>query len=140
MGNRSPWKYCVVGNIVRERIDENGILRHGTPAFKGGTRIYLEGKNYNLARNNITVLGLNRHKRYSYEYLPRDQIDNVRFSRTYKPTIINMMYKYEGFDGWWGDSDEDGIDARKFAANWLKNLDIFEEWDYLSDCGRKGSI
>ncbi len=29
MAEQKAWKYCVVGNIVRERIDENGTLRHG---------------------------------------------------------------------------------------------------------------
>ena len=46
MSEKKPWKYCVVGNIVRERIDENGVFRRGTVAFKGGARVYIEGKNY----------------------------------------------------------------------------------------------
>ena len=120
MAEQKAWKYCVVGNIVRDRIDENGALRHGTAAFKGGTRVYIEGKNYDygLARNEITVLGLNRHKRYVHECVPKDQIENVRFTKTFKPKIMDMMYEYEGHDGWWGDSDEDGLDAKQFALNW----------------------
>ena len=120
MEEQKAWKYCVVENIVKERIDENGVLRHGTAAFKGGTRVYIEGKNYDygLVRNEITVIGLNRHRRYSYEGVPKDQIENVRFTRTYKPSIMDMMYEYEGHDGWWGDSDEDGLDAKQFALNW----------------------
>ena len=120
MAEQKAWKYCVVGNVVRERIDENGVLRHGTAAFKGGTRVYIEGKNYDygLVRNEITVIGLNRHRRYSYEGVPKDQIENVRFTRTYKPSIMDMMYEYEGHDGWWGDSDEDGLDAKQFALYW----------------------
>lgn len=31
---------------------------------------------------------------------------------------MDMMYEYEGHDGWWGDSDEDGLDAKQFALNW----------------------
>jgi len=27
------WRYAVAGNIKKTRIDENGILRYGTPAF-----------------------------------------------------------------------------------------------------------
>ena len=120
MANQKAFKYCVVGNIVRERIDENGVLRYGTAAFKGGTRVYIEGKNYDYdyVRNGITVLGLNRHRRYSYEFVSKDHIENVRFTRTFKPTIMDMMYEYEGHDGWWGDSDEDGFDAKQFANNW----------------------
>ena len=68
MSEKKPWKYCVVGNIVRERIDENGIFRRGTVAFKGGARVYIEGKNYDYdyVRDGITVLGLNRYRHYVY--------------------------------------------------------------------------
>ena len=120
MSEKKPWKYCVVGNIVRERIDENGVFRRGTVAFKGGARVYIEGKNYDYdyVRDGITVLGLNRYRRYVYEFVPKDLIENVRFARTYKPIIMDMMYEYEGHDGWWGDSDEDGLDAKQFAINW----------------------
>ena len=112
MDESKKWKYCVVGNIVNDRMDENGVFRHGTAAFKGGTRVYLEGKNYDCERDTITVIGMNRHRRYTHEYVPKNLIENVRFTKTYKPTIMNMMYEYEGRDGWWGNSDEDGLDAR----------------------------
>lgn len=120
MNDSKPWKYCVVGNIVKERIDENGVLRHGTAAFRGGTRVYLEGKNYDCSREDITVLGVNRHRHLAYEYIPRDQIENIRFTRIYRPNIMEMMYEYEGRDGWWNNTDEDGLDAKQFAANWPK--------------------
>ena len=115
MAEQKTWKYCVVGNIVKERIDDNGILRHGTVAFRPGTRIYLEGK-YHYG-NKIRVLGLNRFGRYACEYIPLDQIENVRFTKTYKPKVIELMYEYEEFC-WWNNSDEDGLDAKQFATNW----------------------
>ena len=120
MEEKKAWRYCVVGNIIRERIDEDGVLRYGTPAFKGGTRVYIEGKNYDYdyVGNGITVLGLNRHRRYEYVFVPKDQIENVRFTKTYKPKIIERMHEDEGHDGWWGDSDEDGQDAKRFADDW----------------------
>ena len=31
------WRYAVAGNIKKTRIDENGVLRYGTSAFKGNT-------------------------------------------------------------------------------------------------------
>ena len=34
------WRFGVVGNIVSERIDDEGILRYGTEAFTGGTKVY----------------------------------------------------------------------------------------------------
>ena len=38
------WKYAVAGNIKKSHIDENGILRYGTSAFKGNTKVYLCGR------------------------------------------------------------------------------------------------
>lgn len=40
MSERKPWKYCVVGNIVHDHIDDNGVPRHGTSAFRGGAKVY----------------------------------------------------------------------------------------------------
>ncbi len=34
-------KYCVIGNIVKEHIDEEGIVRHGTLPFPGGRKVYI---------------------------------------------------------------------------------------------------
>lgn len=56
MEEKKAWKYCVVGNIIKERIDENVVLRRGTAAFKGGARVFLEDKNYyNITYNNNYV-------------------------------------------------------------------------------------
>lgn len=121
MSERNEWKFCVVGNIVRERIDEDGILRYGTPAFKGGTRVYLGGKGYEdfePNRKGIIVLGLNRHRRYEYVYTMKEHIENVRLARTYKPKVMASMCEDEGWNGWWGNSDEDRVDAEKFVAKW----------------------
>ena len=38
------WYFCAVGNIVKDRIDENGIERHGTAAYRPGAKVYLQGK------------------------------------------------------------------------------------------------
>ena len=128
MSKKQEWKYCVVGNIIKEHFDENGIQRCGTVAFRGGTRVYLEGKNYNHIRDCITVLGLNRHRHLAYEYIPFNQIENVRFMKTYRPSVMEMMYEYEGHDGWWGNTDEDGLDAKQFATKW-PNFPEYKEED-----------
>lgn len=117
MGEKKDWKYCVVGNIVKERTDENGVLRHGTVAFRGGTRVYLEGKNHHYAHDSICVIGKNRFGRYEYTNILRDQVENVRFSKVYKPSVVTKMYDYEEYD-WWGNTEEDGLDAKQFAAAW----------------------
>ena len=63
MEDNREWRYCVVGNIVETRIDENGFLRYGTSAFTGGTKVYLCGKYWDEAYKTITVIGLNRFRK-----------------------------------------------------------------------------
>ena len=116
MSENRNWKYCVVGNIVKERMDEDGNLRHGTVACRGGARVYLEGK-YHYG-DTIRVLGLNRFGRYACEYIPLDQIENVRFTRVYKPKVVELMYEYDEFC-WWHRSEEDGLDAKLFGETLL---------------------
>ena len=38
------WRYAVAGNIKKTHIDENGVLRYGTSAFKGNTKVYISGQ------------------------------------------------------------------------------------------------
>ena len=33
-------KYCVIGNIIREHLDEEGIIRYGTIKFPPGRKVY----------------------------------------------------------------------------------------------------
>lgn len=35
------WRFGVVGNIVRQHLDDKGIIRYGTKAFCGGTKVYI---------------------------------------------------------------------------------------------------
>ena len=99
------WKYAVVGNIKKTHIDENGVLRYGTSAFTGNTRVYLCGKNMdeNIPVDNkteIAVLGLDRCKRFNVICVPIDLIENVRFTRIYKPSVLKIMSDYEFAHCW----------------------------------------
>ena len=38
------WRFGVVGNIVKQHLDNEGIIRYGTKAFTGGTKVYIDGK------------------------------------------------------------------------------------------------
>ena len=78
---KSSWRYAVAGNIKKTRIDENGVLRYGTAAFKGNTKVYLCGRLWDerLADENktcISVLGLSRGGRYYVDYVPIELIKN----------------------------------------------------------------
>lgn len=117
------WRYAVVGNIKKTRIDENGVLRYGTSAFKGNTKVYLCGRLLderipNENRKEISVLGLCRGGRYYVDSVPIDLIENVRLTRVYKPRILKIMSNFEYFNGWWGNSQEERDDASAFVKRW----------------------
>lgn len=117
------WRYAVVGNIKKSRIDENGILRYGTSAFKGGTRVYIYGRKWDerLTENNKTdifVVGLSRGRSYYACSVPIDLIDNVRVARVYSTKLLEIMSNHEFSDGWWGSSQEERRDAYAFVKKW----------------------
>ncbi len=81
------WNFCVAGNIVKTRIDESGILRHGTAGFSGGTKVYLQGKywgEYWKKQGIISVIGLSRGKRYECLEVQGDEEAIERFINTIK--------------------------------------------------------
>lgn len=108
-------KYCVIGNIVKEHIDENGIIRYGTASFPGGRKVYISRR---LWKTGAVVMGLNRFKnRYSEEVVPLEYMDNIRFSKTFEPRVLKLMndFVFEGSDAWWGYKKEDMIGAMEYA-------------------------
>ena len=93
--NNNRWKYCTVGNIVKTRIDEDGVVRYGTKQYSGGTKVYLCGKYWDETCNKIDVIGLTRFKRFKVEFIDTKLIENIRIQRTYKETILRIMNDYE---------------------------------------------
>lgn len=114
----SSWNYCVVGNIVKTHTDKDGILRHGTSAFTGGTKVYLCGKPWDPSSETIWVLGLNRAKRWYEGCIPIRLIENVRWSRTYKPSVVEMMNYYEYYHAWWHNTNDDKKAVKAFVCFW----------------------
>lgn len=123
MDENREWKYCVVGNIVKTRIDENGILRYGTSAFTGGTKVYICGKYWNETAETITVIGLDRFKEYSVSYVPPNTIINVRCPRVYKTKVLQFMNNPEYWDCWWGNTKMEKKSAELFVEKWNKLFD-----------------
>lgn len=107
-------KYCVVGNIVMEHLDENGVLRYGTASFPGGRKVYISRR---LWDNGVAVIGLNRHKsRYAPETVPLAWVENIRFSKVFDPSVLELMTNTDEFpDMWWRYKDEDKIGATEYA-------------------------
>ena len=117
MGDQKKWRFCVSGNIVKTHPDEEGIIRYGTKAFSGGTKVYLGGKAWEKTRDNIGVIGKNRFGRYAVEFIPVMYIENIRFQRVHKPSIIEIMDYEECIEGWpwWGRTAADRKDAEAFV-------------------------
>lgn len=117
MTNR--WRYAVAGNIKNTHIDENGILRYGTAAFKGNAKVYLCGRLWDerLPDKNkaeISVLGLNRGGRYYVDRVSIELIENLRITRVYTPKVLDIMSDFEFNDCWWGNTQEEREDASAF--------------------------
>lgn len=130
----SMMKYCVVGNIVMEHPDKDGIIRYGTASFPGGRRVYISRR---LWKNEVVVLGLNRHKsRYTTERVPLAWIENIRFSKTFNLQVIDLMRNTDEFpDMWWLYREEDRILAGEYAQilNRVKAGDKDAEEQYYQD-------
>lgn len=123
---KNDWCYAVVGNIKKTRIDENGVLRYGTAAFRGNTRVYLQGRNWDErfpdSRDikEIEVIGFSRDKRFICTSVPFELIENVRLTRIYSPTVLDMMAYFEFSEYWWWNTSEDRADAVRFLERWRR--------------------
>ena len=124
-------KYCVIGNIIKERIDENGMIRYGTASFPGDRKVYISRR---LWKDGVTIMGLNRFKsRYILETIPLEWIENIRSSKTFKPRVIELMKDTDPFhDMWWLYHEEDKSGTIEYAQllNRIKNGDqkAFEQY------------
>lgn len=118
MNEKKEWKYCVIGNIVKTHIDDSGILRNGTPAYRGGAKVYLCGKYWIPSFDSITVIGLSRGKRFYVHDVPVNLIENVRCSRVYNPAVIELMDDWEFHDCWWQNTLADKKATEVFVAQW----------------------
>ena len=120
MSKYNRWFWCVVGNIVPTHYDKNGVLRYGTSAYTGGTKVYLCGKSWPFDRTEISVLGLTRGKRLQVHEVPVELIENVRAQKVFRPSILEFMSDLEYSACWWKNTREDAQDVREFVALWQK--------------------
>ena len=111
------WRFCVVGNIIYSHTDNDGVLRYGTKAFTGGTKVYLNGKTYMQGVKNIEVIGRNRFGRTITEFIPLDYIENIRTQRVYKPVVLEIMAYLEAIEGdkWFGRTAANRKEAELFV-------------------------
>lgn len=118
------WRFCAVGNIKAQHTDEEGNIYYGTKAYVGGTKVYIDDRTLLLNPGMITVIGLNRYKRYSIESVPISLIENVRLKQVFKPTILEIMDYLEHMDGWpWrGRTAQDKKEILSFVEKWHNML------------------
>lgn len=118
MDNKVDWKFCAVGNIVKSHVDENGVLRYGTSAFSGGTKVYLEGRFWDRSRPTIEVIGFSRAKKYIFSDVSPDLIENVRCARAFHPGVLGLMGRMEYWECFWGRTKADKKDTERFVKYW----------------------
>ncbi len=132
------WRYCVAANIVNERIDDEGISRHGTIVFPPGRKVYLSKRLWR-SPNEVTVMGLNRFKsKYVLERVPLAHIENIRSQKVFKPRVTELMCDdFEHHDMWWDNTDWDRLDAQMFVSAIhtisLSGENADMEWLFISD-------
>ena len=137
---KANWRFGAVGNIVKQHLDREGIVRYGTKAFSGGTKVYLDGKGWSLEKDTVAVIGRNRFGRYVIENVPVALVENVRMQRIYKPTVLKIIDREEIEEGWiwWKRTSADKKAAMEFVDAWISKdesgktrTDLFNECDEL---------
>lgn len=118
------WRFGVVGNIVKQHIDKEGIVRYGTKAFTSGTKVYIDGTTWTPVRDSVSVIARNRFGKYTIESVPVSLVENVRTQRIYKPKVLEIMDYEEVMEGWawWKRTAADRKAAKAFVDSW--NSDI----------------
>lgn len=122
MNDNKAWRFCAVGNIKKQHIENEKVL-YGTKAFVGGAKVYICDATYGLNEGMISVMGLNRFKRYAVEKVPINLIENVRVQRIFIPKVLEVMDGLTFMDGWvWrGRTAEDRRMLETFVENWNIN-------------------
>lgn len=130
MGQDKNWRFCVAGNIVPTHVGDDGVTYYGTKVFSGGTKVYIDGKNWdNFERTNVVVLGKNRFGRWEFDGVDPELIENVRFGTVHSPTVLSLLKGEEATEGWfwYGRTAEDKRHAKAFAENWEELCRIVKE-------------
>lgn len=111
------WRFCVIGNIICEHLDETGALTDGSDSFPGGTLVVLGGKGWEFCEEVIGVIGVDRYGQLVLDYVPIQFIERIRFKRIYNPGILIRIDQIEYFEGWpwWDQDNNDALEARAFV-------------------------
>lgn len=68
----------------------------------------------------IGVIGLSRSKRFIFTDVATELIENVRCTKVYKPSVLELMDYFEFSDYWWDNSVAAMKETKRFAEEWNK--------------------
>ena len=115
-----------MGNIVKTHLDEEGVVRYGTKAFTGGTKVYIPWKwNCIDDREGTFVIGMNRFHRFALEPVDFELLENIRFQIVFKTTVLEIIDREEVMDGYdsWGRTADDKRGAKAFADRLTRRIE-----------------
>lgn len=97
--------YCLVGNIVEERFDNNlNKMVMGTKHFSPRTKVYCYPPKWGDGYENIKVIGRHRKStRMITMVIPSKRVTNWRLKTIYNPFVIKEMTNNFG----WTDKESD---------------------------------
>ena len=124
------WRFCVVGNIVKTHLDDEGVIRYGTKAFTGGTKVYIPWKwNYIDDREGTFVIGMNRFHRFALEPVDFELLENIRFQIVFKTKVLEIIGWEEAIEGCdsWGRTADDKRGAKAFAERLSARVDELKQ-------------
>ena len=129
MDQEIKWRFCVSGNIVKSHIGEDGVTYYGTKEYTGGTKVYIDGKNWAEGMQTINVIGLNRFKRFELARVDTKLIENVRFQTVHNPIVLRIIDYLACIEGWnwWERTAQDKREAKAFAQNWTHLCSMINE-------------
>jgi hypothetical protein len=111
------WRFCVIGTIIREHLDETGALTDGSESFPGGTLVVLGGKGWDFSEEVIGVIGVDRYGQLALDYVPIQFIERIRCKRVYNPGILIRIDQLECLEDWpwWDQDNNDYLETKAFV-------------------------
>ena len=121
MKEKMEWRFGVAANIKKSFQDEDGVVHYGCKPFRPGTKVYVNGKDWNpTKRTHIGVIGRNRFGRIALEFIPIELLENFRAVRIYNPRVLSILHYEEWAEGyvWWDRTVDDRKESEAFAKAW----------------------
>ena len=96
--SNEPFVYCLVGNIIEERVNQQQETIKGTKHFSPGTKVYCYPPQWGDGYENIKVIGKHRKSfKMVTMIIPSKFVTNWRLKSVYDPFIVKEMNKNDGW-------------------------------------------